>query len=107
MTRCTYTGQKDKDSDDSGVGDNSAPSTPASSIDSIKNFISPEIKAEAYRAIDSYQADGPGQVSFNIGDTIHVLDKLEDGKQLRTVYNQEGTMHSFRPHKGSSYPSTC
>lgn len=70
-----------QNSDDSGVGDNSAsePNTPASSIDSTKKFISPEIKAEAYRAIDSYQADGPGQVSFEIGDTIHVLDKLEDG----------------------------
>ena len=77
-----FSGQTpDKDSDDSGVGDNSAsePSTPASSINSIKNFVSPEIRAEAYHAIDSYQADGPGQVSFEIGDTIHVLDKLEDG----------------------------
>lgn len=35
---------------------------------------------EAYRAIDSYQADGPGQVSFDTGETIHVLDKLEDGR---------------------------
>ena len=68
-------------SDDSGVGENSAPNTPASSIDSMQNkFLSPEIKAEAYKAIDSYQADGPGQVSFDIGDTIHVLDKLEDGE---------------------------
>lgn len=64
------------------MGENSAsePSTPASSIDSIKNFVAPEIKVEAYRAIDSYQADGPGQVSFDTGETIHVLDKLEDGR---------------------------
>lgn len=60
------------------MGDNSAsePSTPG---DSLRNFVAPEIKAEAYRAIDSYQANGAGQVSFEIGDTIHVLDKLEDG----------------------------
>lgn len=75
-----YTGdtQKDKDSDDSGVGDNS-PRTPASSIDPLKNFVAPEITAVPYRAIDSYQANGAGQISFEIGDTIHVLDKLEDG----------------------------
>lgn len=68
----------DKDSDDSGVGDNSAiePST----LESLRSFVAPEITAEAYRAIDSYQANGPGQVSFEIGDTIHVLDKLEDGR---------------------------
>ena len=36
--------------------------------------------AEEYKAIDAYKADGPGQVSFKVGDTIHVLDKLEDGK---------------------------
>ena len=46
---------------------------------SLRKFVAPEITAEAYRAIDSYQATGAGQVSFEIGDTIHVLDKLEDG----------------------------
>ncbi len=74
--------QADKDSDDSGMGDNSAsePNTPASTpANSLTGFMAPEIDAEAYIAIDSYQADGPGQVSFELGDTIHVLDKLEDG----------------------------
>ena len=44
------------------------------------SFRTPEIVAEEYKAIDAYKADGPGQVSFKVGDTIHVLDKLEDGK---------------------------
>lgn len=69
----------DKDSDDSGVGENSA-NEPSTLESSLRKFVAPKIRAEAYRAIDSYQANGPGQVSFEIGDTIHVLDKLEDGK---------------------------
>ena len=39
-----------------------------------------EIDAEAYRAIDSYEAQGPGQVSFKAGEVITVLDKMEDGE---------------------------
>ena len=71
----------DKDSDDNSEGDNSASelTTPASSVNSIKTLVSFEIEAEPYEAIDSYKAGGPGEVSFEIGDTIHVLDKMEDG----------------------------
>ena len=45
-------------------------------------FHVPEIMAEEYKAIENYKADGPGQVSFEEGDIIHVLDKLEDGKPV-------------------------
>ena len=76
MDTCTVLNEKD--SDDSGVGDNS-PTTPSSS-GGEKGFSVPEIMAEEYKAIENYEADGPGQVSFEEGDTIHVLDKLEDGK---------------------------
>ncbi len=88
-----------KDSDDSGVGENmmSGRSLPSSSINSTSTtgssisslslppqpltvFQTPEIIAEEYKAIDSYQSDGPGQISFEVGQTIHVLDKLEDGE---------------------------
>ena len=34
------------------------------------------------QAIDSYEAQGDGQVSFEEGDIIQVLDKIEDGKSL-------------------------
>ena len=44
-----------------------------------KGFNVPEIDAEDYKAIDSYEALGEGQVSFEEGDTIQVLDKMEDG----------------------------
>ena len=56
----------------------------------MKGFTVPEIDVEEYKAIDSYQADGPGQVSFEVGDIIHVLDKLEDGmlKQLFSMFDQ-------------------
>eukprot|EP00731_Ephydatia_muelleri_P003342 Em0001g3342a len=40
-----------------------------------------EIDAETYRAIDSYEAQGPGQVSFKAGEVITVLDKMEDGDE--------------------------
>ena len=39
-----------------------------------------EVMAEEYITIESYQADGPGQVSFKEGDKAHVLEKLEDGR---------------------------
>ena len=38
-----------------------------------------EVTAEEYITIESYQADGPGQVSFKEGEKVHVLEKLEDG----------------------------
>lgn len=72
--------QYGKDSDDSGVGDNT-PTTPSSG-DGEKGFSVPEIMAEEYKAIENYEADGPGQVSFEEGDIIHVLDKLEDGNNI-------------------------
>lgn len=71
----------DKDSDDSGVGE----SQPGSDVTSPgynpsgKGFNVPEIDAEDYKAIDSYEAQGEGQVSFEEGETIQVLDKMEDG----------------------------
>ena len=49
----------------------------------------PEITAEEYVAIVSYQAEGPGQVSFEEGDRIHVLDKLEDGRWTKSSYKTE------------------
>ena len=67
-----------KDSDDSGVGDNTA-SDISLPVSSISEFFVPEIEVENYQAIDSYKADGPGQISFEAGDTIQVVDKLEDG----------------------------
>ena len=39
-----------------------------------------EVTTEEYITIESYQADGPGQVSFKDGEKAHVLDKLEDGR---------------------------
>ena len=71
--------QSGKESDDSGVGDNT-PTTPKSGMED--GFHVPEIMAEEYKAIENYKADGPGQVSFEEGDIIHVLDKLEDGKPV-------------------------
>ena len=43
-----------------------------------------EVTAEEYVTIESYQADGPGQVSFKEGENVHVLEKLEDGMILQT-----------------------
>lgn len=66
----------DKDlSADSGIsvaeGHNSTPAE--------RKFIVPEIEFQEYKAIDSYEAQGDGQVSFEEGDIIQVLDKIEDG----------------------------
>ena len=72
--------QNGKDSDDSGVGDN----TPTTPKPERNGFYVPEITIEEYRAIESYEADGPGQVSFEEGHIIHVLDKLEDGRLTNT-----------------------
>ena len=44
-----------------------------------------EVEAEMYRAIESYEAQGPGQVSFKAGDLITVLDKMEDGESIPWV----------------------
>ncbi len=77
----TLTDIKEKDSDDSGVGDHDAALT-----DSLrKGFKAPEIVAEEYKAIDSFEAEGPGQVSFEAGSSVHVLDKMEDGKKWLVV----------------------
>ena len=65
---CTGTGFTKKDSE----------STPSSS--SSTSPVSLEIEAQEYMAIDSYAAQGPGQINFEEGEIITVLDKLEDGK---------------------------
>lgn len=44
-----------------------------------KKESSPEIEAQEYIAIDSYEPQGPGQIGFEEGEVITVLDKLEDG----------------------------
>ena len=41
-----------------------------------------ELEAQEYVAIDSYEASGPGQINFNEGEVITVLDKIEDGENL-------------------------
>ena len=56
-----------------------APSSPKSLTEDDGGGIDPEITAEEYKAIEDYEADGPGQVSFKEGDIIQVMDKLEDG----------------------------
>ena len=38
-----------------------------------------EMPTEEYVAIDTFTAEGPGQVNFQEGDTIQVLEKLEEG----------------------------
>lgn len=42
-----------------------------------------EVEGETYKAIATYEAQGPGQVSFKTGDVITVLDKMEDGEFKR------------------------
>ena len=39
-----------------------------------------ELEAQEYVAIDSYEASGPGQINFDEGEVITVLDKMEDGE---------------------------
>ena len=77
-----------KDSDDSGLGE----TQPNSAVATPKGFHVPEIDAEEYKAIDFYEAEGAGQVSFEAGQTIQVLDKMEDGtlatSSLNTMYSQ-------------------
>ena len=38
-----------------------------------------ELEAQDFKAIDSYTAVEPGQISFEQDDIITVLDKMEDG----------------------------
>lgn len=45
-----------------------------------RNTTSPIIEAQDYIAIDSYETQGPGQMSFEEGEIITVLDKMEDGE---------------------------
>lgn len=75
----TDSSSKDKDSDDSGLDDHEAEMSGSRSV-SRNTFKVPKIDVEEYRAIDSYEADGAGQISLQEGCTIHVLDKMEDGK---------------------------
>ena len=58
------------------------PSSPKSLTEDDSGGVDPEITAEEYKAIEDYEADGPGQVSFKEGDIIQVMDKLEDGKVI-------------------------
>ncbi len=69
-----------KDSDDSGLGSQS-PSEPMTR-DHSNSFDVPALDVEEYKAIDLYEAEGPGQVSFEEGDIITVVDKMEDGKSM-------------------------
>ena len=39
-----------------------------------------EVEEETYKAIETYEAQGSGQVSFRAVDVIAVLEKLEDGE---------------------------
>jgi len=41
----------------------------------------PSLDAELYRAIANYEALEDGQISFEEDQLIHVIDKMEDGKQ--------------------------
>ncbi len=52
----------------------------------VKGFKAPEIAVEEYKAIDAFDAEGPGQVSFEAGSSVHVLDKMEDGENALTVW---------------------
>lgn len=49
-----------------------------------------EVEVETYNAIETYEAQGPGQVSFKAGDIITVLDKMEDGEFYRFGLVREG-----------------
>lgn len=40
-----------------------------------------ELDLQEYKAIDSYEAAETSQLSFETGEVIMVLDKMEDGKQ--------------------------
>ena len=51
------------------------------SVYSTSHSPPPSLPRDA-QAIDSYEAQGDGQVSFEEGDIIQVLDKIEDGKSL-------------------------
>ncbi|XP_011402812.1 PREDICTED: neutrophil cytosol factor 1-like [Amphimedon queenslandica] len=63
-------------------------STPSSS--SSTSPVSLEIEAQEYMAIDAYKAQGPGQINFEEGEIITVLDKLEDGWWFVTKDDEEG-----------------
>ncbi len=66
---CIDTESKIKDSsDDDGSDSSSRESSPGI-----------ELEAQDYKAIDSYTAIEPGQISFEQDDVITVLDKMEDG----------------------------
>lgn len=40
-----------------------------------------ELDTQEYVAIDMYEGLGPGQLSFEEGEVITVLDKMEDGEE--------------------------
>ena len=47
------------------------------------------LEAEAYRSVVSYKAESVGQISFDTGETLYVLHKLQDGKQLFKITNTD------------------
>jgi hypothetical protein len=70
----------DVDSEKEGGGTDSG-------ISSIREAV---IEFQEYKAIDSYEAQGDGQVSFEEGDIIQVLDKIEDGWWFVAKGQEEG-----------------
>jgi hypothetical protein len=71
----------DVDSEKEGGGTDSG-------ISSIREAV---IEFQEYKAIDSYEAQGDGQVSFEEGDIIQVLDKIEDGRSHTHTQTPEET----------------
>lgn len=85
--------EEDSDSDqEQFLGLPESYSDGSSETDSLKSagFHLREIEAEEYTAIDSHEPQGEGQIAFAMGDTIHVLDKLEDGWWFVCNGDEEG-----------------
>lgn len=45
----------------------------------------PPTKGESHKAVMAYQASGPGQISFEVGETLNVLDKLKNGMTIMNL----------------------
>ena len=54
-----------------------------------------ELDMQEYKAIDSYKAEETSQLSFETGEVIMVLDKMEDGKQTVRIHSIQ--LHSVCP----------
>ena len=46
---------------------------------SLSNDQTSDSEGETYMTVMPYKADGPGQISFEAGEMLNVLDKLIDG----------------------------